>query len=95
MPYERCLAVQAAEQIIGQGGWCVYEACIDVPRQVWEARSLSFELTAEGVADEVEAEIELEPEHDGRLTACDRRTLLPEPGMGAYLCYLADAGARA
>jgi hypothetical protein len=82
--------MQAAQRILDQGGWCLYECCIDVPRQLWEARLVIFDLSAEAVANAIEAEIELEPEHDARLTGCDRRTLCPDPGMGAYLCYVTD-----
>jgi hypothetical protein len=86
--------MQAAQRILDQGGWCLYECCIDVPRQLWEARVVIFDLSAEAVANAIEAEIELEPEHDARLTGCDRRTLCLDPGMGAYLCYVTDKPAQ-
>jgi hypothetical protein len=54
-----------------------------------------FDLVADAVGDALEAEIELEPEHDARLTGCDRRTLWPDPAMGAHLCYLADTACDA
>ncbi len=88
MAYDRSVAVAAARRILERHGWCLYEACVDVPHQVWEPRLLIFDLSAEAVADTLEAEIALEPEHDGRLTGCDRRTLCPEPALGAYLVYL-------
>jgi hypothetical protein len=88
-PYERRQAIEAAEAILRQGGWCVFEVCVDVPLQCWEARVLIFDVTAEAVADAIEEEIQVEPTLDARLTGCDRRRLRPEPTMGAYLCYLA------
>lgn len=90
MTYERSQAVAAAQSILDQHGWCVYEACVNVPEQLWESRVLFFDLTAEGVADALEAEIQLEPEHDGRLTGCDRQMLHPEAALGPYLVYVAD-----
>ena len=65
------------------------EACLDVPEQVWEARILIFNRLPEAVADAVAEEIDF-IEHDARLTGCDRRTLTPDPEMGAPLCYLAS-----
>ena len=88
--YDRERAVEAAERILEYRGWCVYEACVDVPRQRWEPRLLMFHLSPEAVADALEAEIELEPEHDARLSGVDRRSLQPLPGIGAFLCYVAD-----
>lgn len=93
--YERSLALDAARSILAQGGWCILERCVDIPRQRWEPRILLFDLTPEAVVDAVQEELELEPEHDARLVGCDRRTLRPEPEMGAYICYLADTGAPA
>ena len=90
VPYERSRAVEAAQRILDQRGWCVYEACVERSRQLWETRVLLFDLNAEAVADALEEEIELEPEHDGRLVGCDRHTLCPEPGIGAHLVYLAE-----
>lgn len=91
--YDRSMVIAAAQSILEQGGWCVLERCVDVPHQQWEPRILVFELIPEAVADAIEEELEYEPEHDARLAACDRRTLHPEPGMGAYLCYLAESPA--
>jgi hypothetical protein len=88
--YERCRVIEAAQTILGLGGWCVLEACVDVPAQRWEARVLIFGVVADAVADAVEEELGLEPERDARLTGCDRRTLHPVPEMGEYLCYLAE-----
>ena len=93
--YERSRAVAAAQAIIDQGGWCVLEVCVDVPSQRWEARVLIFDLTAEAVADTVADEIMYEPERDARLSGCDRRTLRPDPAMGAHLCYVAEHPAPA
>ena len=90
---EREPVIAAAEAILDLGGWCVLEACVDIPGQRWEARLLMFDLDPEAVADAVAGDIEVEPEHDVRLTGCDRRTLMPAPAMGAYLCYLAHATA--
>lgn len=66
------------------------EACVDVPAQRWEVCALIFDLVPESVADLVEEEIEFGPGFDVRLTGCDRRTLQPDPTLGAALCYLAD-----
>lgn len=89
--YERERTVAAARSIIGRGGWCVVEVCVDVPSQQWEVCALLFDLVAESVADVVEEEIAFEPDLDARLTGCDRCTLAPDPGLGARLCYIADA----
>jgi hypothetical protein len=89
--FDRPPVVRAAQSILEQGGWCVLEACVDIPSQEWETRVLIFDLVPEAVADAVIAELVDEPEHDARLTGCDRRTLCPDPSMGAHLCYLADA----
>jgi CBS domain-containing protein len=88
---ERTTVLAAAQAILDQGGWCVLELCTDVPGQHWDAQVLIFDLAAEAVADAVAEEITLEPAHDARITGCHRRTLQPEPAMGAYLCYLAEA----
>ena len=90
VPFDRARAVEAAQRILAQRGWCVYEACVDIPGQRWEPRVLMFDLGPEAVADALKAEIELEPEHDARLTGVDRRSLQSLPGIGAYLCYVAD-----
>jgi hypothetical protein len=89
--YERSSTVEAAQVILDHGGWCVYEACLDVPEQRWEPRVVIFKRSADAVANAIELEVESEPFYDARLTGCDRLTLAPAPGMGAYLCYLADA----
>jgi CBS domain-containing protein len=86
---ERERTVAAAEAVLACGDWCVFEACVDVPAQRWEARVLIFDLDPDAVADAVRDEILLEPEHDARLTGCDRRTLSPDPAAGAHLCHLA------
>ena len=88
---ERSRIVEAAQSILDLGGWCLLEVCTDVPRQHWEGRVLIFDRTAEAVADAVEEEIAYEPQHDARLTGCDRRTLGPNASMGAHLVYLTDA----
>ncbi len=90
---ERARTIAAAQVILDQGGWCLLEACVDVPGQCWEARILIFNLAAEAVADAVFEEIEYAPELDYRLTGCDRSALRPNPAMGAHLCYLADVPA--
>lgn len=87
---DRSLVLAGARSILDQHGWCVLERCVDVPRQRWEARILSFALTPEAVADAIEDELGDEPEHDARLTGCDRRTLAPDLSMGAFLCYVAE-----
>jgi hypothetical protein len=68
----------------------VFEVCVDVPTQQWEARAVIFDLQPDAVADTVAEEIRYEPELDARLTGCDRCTLHPEPAMGEYLCYVAE-----
>lgn len=93
--YDRSLVICAARSILEQGGWCVLERCVDIPRQQWETTLLVFDIAPEGVADAIEEELEHEREYDARLSGCDRRTLGPDPGMGAYLCYLADTQAPA
>jgi hypothetical protein len=90
MPYERSRIFEAARRILDRRGWCLYEVCVDVPAQRWETRALLLDLTAEGVAAACEAEIELEPEYDARLTGVDRRTFLPLPGIGPHLVYLSE-----
>ena len=93
LQYDRALAVSAAQSILDQGGWCILERCIDISRPQWEPRILVFGLTPGAVADAIEEELEYEPEHHARLAGCDRRTLRPDAGMGAYLCYLAASPA--
>jgi hypothetical protein len=65
--YDRSRTVAAAQQILARGCCCLYEVCVDVPRQHWEARVLILDLTSEGVADAIEDEIAAEPEHDARI----------------------------
>lgn len=91
--YDRAMAISAARSILEQGGWCVVERCTDIGRRQWEPRTLVFDLLPEAVADAIEDELGCEPEHDARLTGCDRRTLCADPGMGSYLCYLAEGPA--
>ena len=76
--YERSRLVLAAQAILDQGGWCVFEVCLDVPGQHWEARDLIFDLLAEAVADTVEEEIEHEP---GTTAASPDVTGAPSPPM--------------
>jgi hypothetical protein len=89
MPYERSRVFEAARRILERHGWCLYEACVDASGQEWEPRTLLFDLTAEGVAESLAEEIELEPEHDARLTGVDRQTLLPLPGLSPGVVYFA------
>jgi hypothetical protein len=88
--YDRSRAVEAAQRILDQRGWCLYEVCVDIPRQRWEPRVLMFDVSAEAVADALDAEIKLEPELDARLTGVDRCTLEPIAKSEAYLCYVVD-----
>jgi len=81
----------AAQSILDQGAWCVLEVCVDVPTQAWEPRTLIFDLVPSAVADVVAEEVGQEPQLHARLTGCDRWTLAPDPGLGAFLCYLAPA----
>ncbi len=85
----------AAQTILDQGGWCVVELCVDIPRQRWEAQLLIFDLLPDAAADSIEQEIADDPFRDLRLTGCDRRTLKPAPEMGAHLCYVAASSAPA
>jgi CBS domain-containing protein len=89
--YDRFQAVAGAQSILEQGGWCVLEVCVDVPMQCWEGRVVIFSHDAEAVADNVAREIMYESGRDARLSGCDRRTLRPDPAMGAHLCYVADS----
>lgn len=89
---QRSVVIAAAEAILARGGWCVLEACTDVPRQRWEGRAVFFHRTAEAVLDAVEEELAVEPDHDARLTGCNRHTLTGDDELGAYLIYLAGAG---
>ena len=92
---DRPHVIAAAQSILDQGGWCVLEVCTDVPRQCWEARVVIFDRVADAVADAVAKEINYEPSYDARLTGCDRRTLRPDAGMGAHLCYVSAQPAHA
>jgi CBS domain-containing protein len=92
---DRSRVIAAAQSILDQGGWCVFEVCTDVPRQRWEARVLIFDLVADAVADAVAEQIGYEPYYDARLTGCDRCMLQPDAAMGAHLCYLAEQPAEA
>jgi hypothetical protein len=87
---DRSRVLTAARAIIDQGGWCVLEACIDVPAQIWEVQLIVFGRVAGTVADAMAEQVEDEPGLDLRLTGCNRCTLAPDPSMGAQLCYVAD-----
>jgi hypothetical protein len=93
--YRRARVIAGAKAILDAGGWCVFELCTDVPAQTWEAQLVIFDLTAEAVADVVGQEVAERPEHDARLTGCDRSTLAPNATMGAHLVYLAGPPAQA
>jgi hypothetical protein len=95
LTFDRPRAVAAAQSILDRGGWCVLEACVDIPRQRWEPRVLIFDLVADAVADAVEAELCDDPSCDARLTGCDRRTLCPDSALGTYLCYVTASAADA
>jgi hypothetical protein len=90
-PDQRSRAMFAAQSILDQGAWCLLEVCLDAPTQVWEPRTLIFDLVPSAVADVIEEEMGQEPQLHARLTGCDRSTLAPDPGLGAFLCYLAPA----
>jgi hypothetical protein len=92
---ERSRAIAAARAIIGQGGWCVIEACVNVPMQLWEMQLIVFGHAADLVADAVAEQVDAEPGLDLRITGCNRWTLAPDPAMGAHLCYVADTLAPA
>ena len=89
-PHERSRTIAAARSILDQGGWCVLEVCVDVPHQLWESRVLIFDLVPNAVADVVDEEVGHEPQLDARLTGCNRCTLQPDEGLGAFPCYLAE-----
>jgi hypothetical protein len=86
--------VAAARFVLEQGGWCVLEACVDVPRQQWDPRLLICERDPEAVADACLVEIERDPQRDARLAGRHRRTLRSEPDMGAELLHVADLPRR-
>ncbi len=89
LSFDHSHTAAAAQSVLEQGGWCLLEVCVDVPGQRWESRVLICERDCEAVAAIVGDEIEREPGLDARLAGCDRRTLRPDPGMGAQLCYVA------
>jgi hypothetical protein len=93
--YRRARVVAGASAILQAGGWCVLEICTDVPAQRWEAQLLIFDLTADAVADVVAQEVADRPDHDARLTGCDRATLAPCAALGAHLVYVASPPAQA
>ena len=95
LSYDRFRAVAGAQAILDQGGWCVLDVCVDVPAQRWESRVVICGRVAEAVADKVAKEIMYDSERDARLSGCDRRTLQPNPAMGAHLFYVADSLAPA
>jgi CBS domain-containing protein len=86
---DRARVLAAARAVLDNGGWCVLEACIDVPKQRWDTRLLICAEEPEDVADAIVGEILLEPERDARIRWCDRRTLRSDPAMGSHLCYVA------
>jgi CBS domain-containing protein len=88
--YARARVVAAAQAILEQGAACVFEVCLDVPAQRWEARSLLLSRSAEAVADAVHGEIAIEPHRDARLAGCDRRTLAPAADVEPRLAYVTD-----
>jgi hypothetical protein len=91
LPAEHDRTTAAAQAILDRGGWCMLEVCVDIPRQIWEPRVLLFDVVARHVADAVAEELACEPGFDARLSGCHRRTLQPDPGLGAYLICLGDA----
>lgn len=91
----RARVQQVAQTILDRGQGCVLEVCADVPRQIWEVRSLILCRSAEEVADAVASQIAIEPGRDARLSGCDRRTLTLVPGIEAQLVYVTDALSRA
>ena len=86
--FDRGRALAAAGRILEQGGLCVYESR-DRAASRWEARAVLFDLVPEAALAALADEIAAEPEHDGRITGCDRHTLEPSPRMGVHPCYLA------
>jgi hypothetical protein len=91
LPADHERFVEAAELIIGAGGWFVLEVCLDIPKKGWEPRIVICRADASAVADAVRAELELEPALDARLTWSDRATWLPVRSRGAHLVHLAHA----
>ncbi len=89
MDLERADVARAAETILGRGGWCVVEVCLDVAGQRWDPRVLVCSAEAEVVVDTVFDEVRSDPTVDVRLAGCDRRTLAPDPDLGTHLCHLA------
>ncbi|MEA2254303.1 MAG: hypothetical protein QOG35_348 [Solirubrobacteraceae bacterium] len=80
---------RAAGPILDEGLWCVLEVCLDVPAQRWEPRLIVFRRDRREVAAAVGAWVAQEPDRDVRLSACDRSSLRPEPGVPPRLCYVA------
>jgi hypothetical protein len=88
-PVQRTPILAAAQAVRDHGGWAVLEACVDVPRQVWEPRLLILGDAVQTIIDAVAEEAACEPGLDLRLTGFSRVTLAPDPAIGSFLCYLA------
>lgn len=84
----------AAEEILDAGFWCVLEACVDVPRQVWERRLVIFRDEGAAVADVVTEWVDSMPHRDARLSGCTRESLRTVLNAPTHLCYLAEQFAR-
>lgn len=80
----------AAEEILEAGFWCVLEACIDIPRQVWERRLVIFRDDGDAVADVVAEWVDSMPHRDARLSGCARDSLRSVFTAPTHLCYLAE-----
>jgi hypothetical protein len=87
---DRQLLLPAIQGILDAGCWCVYEVCLDVPRQVWEPRALICHRDPVRVVEAIAAESNGEPMLDARLIGCDRVTLRHDQGIAAQLCYIAE-----
>jgi hypothetical protein len=87
---DRQLLLPAIQRILDAGCWCVYEVCLDVPRQEWEPRALICHRDPARVVEAIAAESDSEPRLDARLIGCDRVSLRHDRGIAAQLCYIAE-----
>lgn len=83
--------IEAADEIIGRGLWCVVEVCVDVPNQIWERRLVVLRRDGAGVAEAVADWVRTGPAQDVRLNGCSRTDLRPVADSPTRLCYLAIA----
>ena len=85
----RAALIEAADEIVAHGLWCVVEVCLDIASQRWERRLVIFRRDGAGVADAVADWVRLAPGQDVRLNGCHRHDLRLAAGEPTHLCYLA------